>query len=81
VPSETLFHAQIAGRSIACAHHEAGGDAIVIFSHGFRGEKTGPNRTFVRAARRLATHGVSSLRFHQYESGDSAGDFLVWVFH
>jgi uncharacterized protein len=74
--SETLFHTQIAGRSIACAHHEAGGDATVIFSHGFRGEKTGPNRTFVRAARRLAASGISSLRFDQYGSGDSAGDFL-----
>lgn len=48
----------------------------MIFCHGFRGEKTGPNRTFVRAARRLAASGISSLRFDQYGSGDSEGDFL-----
>lgn len=74
--SETLFRAQISGRSIACAHHDAGGDTTVIFSHGFRGEKTGPNRTFVRTARLLAASGISSLRFDQYGSGDSDGDFL-----
>jgi hypothetical protein len=76
VSSESLFRTEAAGRSIACAHHEAGGDTTVIFSHGFRGEKTGPNRTFVRAARKLADRGVSSLRFDQYGSGDSDGDFL-----
>jgi len=74
--SETLFRTQITGRSIACAHHDAGGDTTVIFSHGFRGEKTGPNRTFVRTARLLAASGISSLRFDQYGSGDSDGDFL-----
>jgi pimeloyl-ACP methyl ester carboxylesterase len=83
-PSETLFRAEIAGRSIACARHETVGAATVIFGHGFRGEKTGPNRTFVRAARKLAAAGVSSLRFDQYGSGDSDGDFLesrftVWI--
>lgn len=76
VQSETLFHTQLGDRSIACAPHDAGGDATVIFCHGFRGEKTGPNRTFVRAARLLAASGISSLRFDQYGSGDSAGDFL-----
>ena len=76
VKSESLFREQVDGRSIACAHHEAGGDATVIFCHGFRGEKTGPNRTFVRAARRLAAQGISCLRFDQYGSGDSDGDFL-----
>jgi pimeloyl-ACP methyl ester carboxylesterase len=75
-PSETLFRTEVAGRSIACARHEAAGAATVLFSHGFRGEKTGPNRTFVRAARKLAAAGVSSLRFDQYGSGDSDGDFL-----
>jgi pimeloyl-ACP methyl ester carboxylesterase len=84
VQSETLFRAQVDGRSIACAHHDAGGEVTVIFSHGSRSEKTGPNRTFVRAARRLAASGISSLRFDQYGSGDSDGDFLesrfgVWV--
>lgn len=74
--SEILFRTEISGRSVACAHHDAAGDTTVIFCHGFRGEKTGPNRTFVRAARQLADRGVSSLRFDQYGSGDSDGDFL-----
>jgi pimeloyl-ACP methyl ester carboxylesterase len=66
----------VAGRSIACASHDPGSAAIVLFCHGFRGEKTGPNRTFVRAARRLAARGIGSLRFDQYGSGDSAGEFI-----
>lgn len=74
--NESLFQIPLDGRTIAAAHHDAGGRATVIFSHGFRGEKTGPNRTFVRAARKLAASGISSLRFDQYGSGDSAGDFL-----
>lgn len=74
--TELLLRIQLGDHSIAAAHHDAQGTATVIFSHGFRGERTGPNRTFVRAARRLAAHGISSLRFDQYGSGDSAGDFL-----
>lgn len=74
--SESLLQTEIAGHSIACAHHEAAGATTVIFCHGFRGEKTGPNRTFVRAARLLAASGISSLRFDQYGSGDSEGDFF-----
>ncbi|MBO0901840.1 alpha/beta fold hydrolase [Cellulomonas sp. zg-ZUI22] len=75
---------QVRGRRLAAVRHDAGGDAVVLFCHGFRGEKSGPNRTFVRAARRLAQHGVSSIRFDQYGSGDSSGDFLesrfsIWV--
>jgi len=71
-----LSRTEIAGRSIACARHEAAGAMTVIFCHGFRGEKTGPNRAFVRAARLLAASGIPSLRFDQYGSGDSDGDFL-----
>lgn len=76
LPSESLFRTEISDHSIACAYHDAAGETTVIFCHGFRGEKTGPNRTFVRAARLLAASGISSLRFDQYGSGDSDGDFL-----
>lgn len=75
-PVERLHQRYIAGRSIACVAHEASTDATVLFCHGFRGERTGPNRTFVTAARRLARQGVASLRFDQAGSGDSEGDFL-----
>jgi len=82
--AETPRSRTIAGRRIACADHEADGDAVVVFCHGFRGEKTGPNRTFVTAARRLAARGIASVRFDQYGSGDSDGEFLesrfdAWV--
>ncbi len=60
---------------IATAFHDAGGKNIVIFCHGYRGESTGPNRFFVRVANLLAEHGISSLRFDQYGSGNSDGDF------
>lgn len=61
---------------IATALHDVGSNRIVIFAHGFRGTSVGPNRFFVRAARDLAQRGVSSLRFDQYGSGNSDGDFL-----
>lgn len=73
--TERVLDLHLGGRRLAAAEHDVGGP-LVIFCHGFRGERTGPHRTFVRAARALASCGVSSLRFDQYGSGDSAGDFL-----
>lgn len=72
---EYLTNLPVLGANLACAVHDGGGDRAVVFCHGFRGEKTGPNRTFVRTARRLAQCGISSFRFDQYGSGDSPGDF------
>lgn len=48
----------------------------MIFCHGFRGSSIGPSRFFVQVARKLAENGISSLRFDQYCSGNSDGDFL-----
>lgn len=73
---ERVYDEVVGGRRLACAAHELDSDAIVLFAHGFRGERSGPNRTFVTAARRLAAVGVSSVRFDQYGSGDSAGEFM-----
>ena len=63
-------------RRIATAWHEGGSKRVVIFCHGFRGASVGPRRLFVRAAEKLAQRGISSLRFDQYGSGNSDGDFI-----
>ena len=64
------------GHKIATAFHDAGDKKLVVFCHGYRSSTIGPNRFFVRAARKLAEHGISSLRFDQYGSGNSEGDFF-----
>ncbi|HMR72784.1 MAG TPA: alpha/beta hydrolase [Candidatus Saccharibacteria bacterium] len=61
---------------IAVYLHDTGLKNIVIFCHGYRGDSTGPNRFFVRTARMFAEKGISSIRFDQYGSGNSTGDFL-----
>jgi pimeloyl-ACP methyl ester carboxylesterase len=63
------------GRRIAVAEHREGPDTVV-FCHGFRGTSTGPQRLFVHAARLLADRGISSIRFDQFGSGNSEGDYL-----
>lgn len=73
---DLLEFRQINGHKLACALTEPGQKKIVVFCHGFRGTSTGPNRFFVTAARKLAEHGISSIRFDQYGSGNSEGDFM-----
>lgn len=72
------------GHRISTAFHDGGSKSIVIFCHGYRGTNVGPNRFFVTAARQLDKQGISSLRFDQYGSGNSEGDFfdssfLDWI--
>ncbi len=67
---------QYNGHAINTIFHDAGGKKVVVFCHGYRSSSIGPNRFFVRAARALAKHGISSLRFDQYGSGNSEGDFF-----
>lgn len=64
------------GHRIATAFHDADSKNIVIFCHGYRGTSVGPSRLFVTVARQLAKQGISSLRFDQYRSGNSEGDFF-----
>lgn len=64
------------GHRISAVFHDADSKGIVIFCHGYRGTSAGPNRFFVTAARQLAEKGISSLRFDQYGSGNSEGDFF-----
>ena len=56
--------------------HDSGSKMIVIFCHGFRGTNVGPSMSFVKIARMLADEGISSLRFDQYGSGNSEGEFI-----
>ena len=55
---------------------EGNTNQIVIFCHGFRGTSIGPNRFFVRLARKLQEKGIGTFRFDQYGSGNSEGNFL-----
>lgn len=65
----------VKGHRLSVAVHEPGGDDVVIFCHGFVSSSIGPQRAFVRAARRLGEHGIASLRFDQYGSGNSDGEY------
>lgn len=74
------------GHKIACTLHvpDSPSKHIVIFCHGYRGSSIGPGRLFVTLARMLSTNGIASLRFDQYGSGNSEGDFysssfLDWI--
>lgn len=48
---------------------------LVIFSHGFTGNKAESGRLFVTTARELAKAGFAALRFDFWGSGDSSGEF------
>ena len=78
---ETAHLRQVNGSSIFYVVHEANTKRIVIFCHGFRGTSVGPSRSFVDVARKLAGNGISSLRFDQNGSGNSAGDFIDSSFY
>ncbi len=73
---ETVSFVAVNGHNIFTSLCDVGSKDIVIFAHGYRGTSVGPNRFFVRAARKLADRGISSLRFDQYGSGNSEGDFI-----
>lgn len=72
---ERLQHVAVDGRRIAAVRHVTTEKRIVLMCHGFRGHRLGPNRFFVRLARRLQAMGVGSVRFDQFGSGDSERDF------
>jgi esterase/lipase len=73
---EIIKFIEVNKRKIASVINDAGNKNIVIFCHGFRSSKIGPNRFFVKVARELEKQNISSLRFDQYGSGDSEGDFI-----
>ena len=48
---------------------------VVLFVHGFVGNRIGENRLFVRAARKFAERGYLALRFDLIGCGESQGDY------
>lgn len=49
------------------------GRGRILFLHGWSGDRTGPHRMFVQAARLLAAQGYTCLRFDYTGRGDSGG--------
>ena len=47
----------------------------VVFLHGFTGDRMESHWIFVKCSRALAFHGIASLRFDFYGSGESDGQF------
>lgn len=68
----------INGHQIAVfeAGFETSTKKVVVFCHGFRSSSIGPNRFFVRTSQQLTQQGMASVRFDQYGSGNSEGDFI-----
>jgi esterase/lipase len=73
---ENIQYQNFNNHQLAAVLHDTGSKNIVIFCHGFRSSNIGPNRFFVKIARQLAEKNISSLRFDQYGSGNSEGDFF-----
>src|SRR4051794_9238908 len=48
----------------------------VVMCHGFTGSRVEPHRIFVKTARQLAHHGIVTVRFDFWGSGESDGDFV-----
>ena len=62
---------------VGMLHLPDGRDRVpgALLLHGFTGHKAEIHRMFVKLARKLAAHGMASLRFDFRGSGDSAGEF------
>lgn len=67
---------QIVGMWHAPVESGADGFPVVVFCHGFTGNKSESQRIFVETARTLALSGIASLRIDFRGSGDSEGDFV-----
>ncbi len=66
---------QSEGNQIIGVHHACPSDKMIIFCHGFTGNKCENKRLFVEAARDFQTQRYNVLRFDFFGSGDSDGEF------
>lgn len=75
---ERVFFEVINNKKIFCyfAEGEPNQKKLIIMSHGFRGQSTGPARQFVDFQRLLNKEGFSVLRADFPNSGNSDGDYL-----
>jgi len=72
---ETPFTIRTPHAHLAAVLHRAPSKKLVIFCHGFTGNKQEAGRLFVHTARALQKAGINALRFDFMGSGDSSGSF------
>lgn len=74
---ERAYFKEIEGKRIFCVRTRPAKKSrgCVILVHGFRSSADGSARRFIILSRRLAQIGIASVRFDQYGSGHSEGDF------
>lgn len=75
---EKAFFEEIHGKQVFCilSQSQSPSKKIVIMSHGFRGNSTGPSRSFVNLKDILISEGFNVFRFDQPNSGNSEGSFV-----
>lgn len=69
---------EVEGKKIFAMQHNPQkevSDRVVVFCHGFGGNKIGANRFFVTLSKAIAESGISVIRFDLRGCGDSEGDF------
>lgn len=76
--TKTVWFENLNNKKVFCILQEPQkkNNSIVIMSHGFRGDSTGPARTFVDFANLLVKNGYSVLRFDHPNSGNSDGVYI-----
>ncbi len=69
------------GNFIRGLHHYNNSKKIVIFLHGFTGNKNESHFSFARQARLFDKNNIDSIRLDYYGSGDSDGEFKDMDFY
>lgn len=75
---EKTFFEEINGKQVFCilSQPQVPSKKVVIMSHGFRSNSTGPSRSFVNFKDILVSEGFNVFRFDQPNSGNSEGHFI-----
>lgn len=80
---EKAFFEEVNGKQVCCilSQPKTPSKKMVIMSHGFRGNSTGPSRSFVNFKEVLILNGFTVSRFDQPNSGNSEGGFIESSFN